>query len=69
MPEAVIPPVIDSGKKKNAPACPKCKTELTRINRTMIDRLVNKASFGLFCYKRFYCGNCGWQGVLSRFNH
>lgn len=68
MREAVIPPVIVSEKNKSTHNCPKCKSELTRINRNMLDRVVDKVSFGFFHFKRFYCSNCGWQGILSKFN-
>ena len=43
--------------------CPDCSSSLNRIKRINLDKIVNYITFRIFDYKRYFCSECGWEGL------
>lgn len=43
--------------------CPDCKLALNRVQRKIIDHLLQCITIQIFDYKRYICSNCGWEGL------
>lgn len=46
-------------------ACPKCKSQLTRIKKKTSDNYINIISIQYFRFRRYKCSNkkCNWEGI------
>ena len=43
--------------------CPNCKSALNRIKRTLKDKIIHQITFQIFDSKRYFCNECGWEGL------
>jgi hypothetical protein len=41
--------------------CPKCKQDITRINKTLFDKIINY----FYPIRRYKCYGCLWEGLKS----
>ena len=43
--------------------CPDCNSSLIRIRRKSFDYFIQQITFRIFDAKRYFCDNCGWEGL------
>ncbi len=58
---------IEWGKKQISNncnnCCPDCKAPLNRVQRQRIDHVIHDITFRIFDCRRYFCSNCGWEGL------
>jgi len=43
--------------------CPDCNEPLSRVKRILLDKILYHLTFRMFDFKRYFCNECGWEGL------
>ena len=44
-------------------SCPDCNSNLNRVKKNYMDRIIYYLTLGMFNWNRYICNKCGWEGL------